>query len=407
MLDVIKKTIAPLLSLFIFVFGSGFFLTLLSLVMNTRHEPPLLVGSMTGVFYAGLVCGSFKIETFIARVGHIRAFSTFASSLAVITILHGIFYNMPLWLVLRFIGGVVTAGLFVVIESWLLCNSTAAMRGRVLSLYMITFYAAQAFGQLLIRLGSENDLLTYGVVAMLCSLSVIPLSMTYVAMPQFDEPSTMNLKTLYKKTTSGIFGCFFAGMILSAIYALFPVVFSNAYHDNSKVSLFMFCVIIGGMLLQYPVGKLSDIFDRRLVVIVVSACVIVTSLLLMFFFKYYSVSLILIGIFGGLTFTIYPISISYACDALDAKNIVAGIQGLLLSYSIGATVGPFVAPVFMHGLNEKGLFLYFILISGCIVSIFSWRKTQKESPPQEEPFQVMAQTTPIMVEIDPRGESDE
>lgn len=404
MLDVIRKTVAPLLSLFIFVFGSGFFLTLLSLTMNLHHEPAFLVGSMTGIYYAGLVSGSFKVEKFIVRVGHIRAFSTFASALAVMTILQGLFYNMPLWLALRFMSGFATAGIFVVIESWLLCNSTPVTRGRILSLYMITFYAAQAFGQLLIRMGNSSDLLTYGTVAMLCSLSVIPLSMTYVKMPQFDEPSTMNLKTLYQKTTSGIFGCFFAGMILSAVYALLPVVVANVYHDNAKVSLFMFCLIIGGMLLQYPVGKLSDIFDRRLIVIIISIGVIIASSVLIFAFKFYVPSLVLMTVFGGLVFTIYPISISYSCDILDVKDIVAGIQGLLLSYSIGATLGPFVAPIFMHGLNEKGLFIYFMLMTLCVVLIFAWRKTQKESPPQEEPFQVMAQTTPVMVEIDPRAE---
>lgn len=404
MLDVIKKATAPLLSLFIFVFGSSFFLTVLSLIMNTNHEAAFLVGSMTGIYYAGLVCGSFKIEKFIVRVGHIRAFSTFASTLAVMTILHGIYYNMPFWLLLRFISGFATAGIFVVIESWLLCSSTALTRGRILSLYMITFYASQAFGQLLIRLGVSDALLTYGIAAMLCSLSVIPLSITYVKMPQFDEPSTMNLKALYQKTKSGLFGCFFAGMILSAIYALFPIVFSNAYHDNAKISLSMFCIIIGGMVLQYPVGKLSDIFDRRLVVMVISTCLIITCFLLALLFNHYITSLALMTLFGGLSFTIYPISISYSCDTLDAKDIVAGIQGLLLSYSIGATLGPFVAPIFMHSLNEKGLFTYFILISTCIVLLFAWRKTQKESPPQEEPFQVMLQTTPVMMEIDPRAE---
>jgi len=120
--------------------------------------------------------------------------------------------------------------------------------------------------------------------------------------------------------------------------------------------------------------------------------------------KHYLVSLALVAIFGGLTSTIYPVSISYACDVLEGKDIVAGIQGLLLSYSIGAMLGPFVAPVFMHAFNEKGLFIYFILVSACIVSLFTWRKTQRESPPQEEPFQMMTQTTPIMAEIDPRAE---
>ncbi|MCR9191696.1 MAG: MFS transporter [Gammaproteobacteria bacterium] len=404
MLPIIKKVIAPLLSLFVFMFGSGFFLTLLSLTMNFHHEAPLMVGAMTGMYYAGLVCGSFKIERFIVRVGHIRAFSTFASALAVMSLLHGIFYNMPFWLVLRFLSGFMTAGAFVVIESWLLCNSTTSTRGRILSLYMMTYYAAQACGQLLINLGNPDDLLLFGIATMLCSLSVIPLAMTYVTTPQFDEPSTMNLKTLYKKTMSSIFGCFCAGMTLSASYALFPIIFSNIYHEASKISLFMFCLIMGGMALQYPVGKVSDTVDRRFVVIILSCLVAVTSLLLIVAYKYYISSIILIIILGGLTFTIYPICISYACDSLDNNDIVAGIQGLLLSYSLGATIGPFVAPFFMHVLKEPGLFVYFIVIAGSVAGLFAWRKTQTDSPPQEEPFRVMTQTTPVMVEIDPRGE---
>lgn len=404
MLALIKKTVAPLLSLFIFAMGSGFFMTLISLAMNTHHEASILIGAMTSIYYAGLVCGAFKIENFITRVGHIRAFSTLASVLAVVSLLHGIFYHVPFWFILRFIGGFSTAGIFVVIESWLLCNSTAATRGRVLSLYMIVFYASEAFGQLLINLAKPDDLLLYAIVTILCSLSVIPLSMTKVALPTFDEPSTMKLKELYEKTTSGIFGCFFSGMILSATYALLPILLFNLYGDTSKVSFFMFSLIFGGMALQYPVGKISDIIERRLVVIAVSSFVILMCLLMFVFMKSYWISLALVGIFGGLTSTIYPVSISYACDVLDAKDIVAGIQGLLLSYSIGAMIGPFVAPVFMQVFHEKGLFIYFIVISVFIISIFTWRKTQRESPPQEEPFQMMPLTTPVMAEIDPRAE---
>jgi MFS family permease len=402
--NVLKKIISPLLSLFVFALCSGFFLTFLSLTMNDHDESPLMIGAMTGVFYAGLVCGSFRIEPFITRVGHIRVFATFASLLAVISLLHGIFYNLPFWFVLRFITGFATAGIFVVIESWFLCSSTASMRGRILSLYMITFYAAEALGQLLINLGHANTLLLYGIAAMLCSLSVIPLSMTRGPSPEFTEASSMSLSTLYKKTTSSVFGCFFAGMILSATYGLFPILFSEIYHDTSKVSIFMFWLIMGGMLLQYPVGKLSDRIDRRLTVIIICFLAIVCSVLLMYNIKSYYLSLLLITIFGGFATTIYPVCISYACDTLDTENITAGIQGLLLSYSIGSTLGPFIAPLFMHDLNEIKVFIYFIVIFGLTAVLFAWRKTQTISPPQEEPFQVMRQTTHVMTNIDPRAE---
>lgn len=406
MLDVLKKTLSPLISLFIFALCSGFFLTVLSLAMHLHEEPPLLIGAMTGVFYVGLVCGSFRIEPFIARVGHIRAFSAFASALAVMSLLHGMVYNLPLWFVLRFFTGFGTAGIFVVIESWLLCSGTDSTRGRIVSLYMITFYASEALGQLLINLGTADNLLLYGIAAMLCSLSVIPLSITHVPMPQFTEPSSMKLRTLYKKATSPIFGCFFAGMILSAAYGLFPILFTEHYHDTSKVSIIMFWLIFGGMLLQYPVGKLSDTFDRRLVVVFVCLLAVLTAVALMETLNSYYTSLVLITLLGGFSTTIYPVCISYACDALDSKDITAGIQGLLLSYSIGSAVGPFVAPLFMHGQSEAYLFFYFIAMFGLTGILFAWRKTQKASPPQEEPFQVMRHTTPVMAKVDPRGDTD-
>ncbi len=402
--NVIKKTFIPLLSLFIFAMGSGFFVTLIALAMNRSHEKPILIGAISGCYYIGLVVGSYKIESFIARVGHIRAFSTFASTLAVVCLGHGMIYNMPIWFLLRFIGGFSTAGLFVVIESWLLCNSTNKTRGQILSLYMVTFYVSEALGQLFLNLASPKELLLYAIAAMLCSLSVIPLSMTKTPLPQFDEPSNMLLKDLYHKTKSGFFGCFLAGMLLSVTYALLPILFSNLYnHNAAKVSYLMFCLIGGSIILQYPIGKLSDIIERRLVLIGVCLFIIISSILLLFSNNYLS-TILLITIFGGLSTTIYPICISHSCDSLSAKDIVAGIQGLLLAYSIGAALGPFIAPISMHILEGKGVFLYFIIIALILTAIFTWRKTQKDSPPQEEPFQIMTQTTPIIAGIDPRAE---
>lgn len=402
MLTVLKKTYIPLLSLLIFAMGSGFFITLITYAMHHRHALPLTIGVMNGMYYIGLMCGAFRIEPFIFRVGHIRAFAAFSSTLAVVSIFHGIIYNIPLWMALRFIGGFCTAGIFVVIESWLLCNSNNKTRGQILSFYMLTFYGSEALGQLLLNLAAPTDLLLYSITAMLCSLAVIPLAMTKTPLPKFDEPSSMHLPDLYKKTKSGFLGCFLAGMLLSVTYALFPILFANLYSDTSTVSYLMFCLIFGSIALQYPVGKLSDIIERRIILIAVCLIIIASCVALIFYCDKYLATIVLITIFGGLSTTIYPICISHSCDAIDARDIVAAIQGLLLAYSIGAAIGPFIAPIFMHVLQGKGIFIYCICIAVILSTIFAWRKSQKDSPEQEEPFQIMTQTTPISAEIDPR-----
>lgn len=383
---VMIEIFVPLLSLFIFILGTGFFSTLLALNMTLSHASPLAIGAMTGIFYAGLVLGSFRMDRFISRVGHKRAYVVFSVMQAIICLLHGIFYQVGWWLFLRCLAGFTSAGLFVVIESWLLGKSTSTNRGRVLSLYMISYYAAQSLGQFFLNLAEPDRLSLFALTSILCFLSIIPLVMYRVNPPQYGEASTLSLQKLLDKSVAGFVGCLSSGLIMGGIYGLMPTLLSDLFHDKAKVANYMFAIIFGGMLLQYPLGNLSDLIARRLVLIIISVATVIVSLVLMtshvnpwFFFM-------LMLLFGGLTFTLYPISISHACDALEARDIVAGTQSLLLVYSLGAMAGPLLAPWFMHSFGIRGLFIYFITVCSLITPLFMLPKSDKAGEPQEESF---------------------
>lgn len=407
MYTILKLTFVPLLSLFIFILGSGLFTTLVTVRLHNAGVNPLMIGAMTGCYYAGLAYGSFQIERFILRVGHIRAFAAFASLLSVISILHGIFFNTWFWLLLRFFGGFATAGVFIVIESWLLSAGNIDIRGQILALYMISLYAAQALGQFMINLSDPNTLTLFALTAMLSSLAVIPLSLTKSQSPELSEPSSLSLKDLLKASASGVFGSFCSGLLLGAVYGLLPLIIMQKTGDTADVSLFMASVIFGGMILQFPIGKLSDRIERRLVLLILAIFTAAVSIL--FIFGSYSIHLayLLSFILGGLSFTLYPVSISHACDSLNAKDIVSGTQGLLLAYSIGATIGPFIAPLFIHAIGSNGLFYYLALVSAVLALYLIWRRVVVQPTPQEESFVAMPQTTPVTAELDPRSETEE
>jgi MFS family permease len=377
---------APLLSLFIFILGTGFFSTLLALNMTLSHASPLAIGAMTGVFYAGLVLGSFRMDRFITRVGHIRAYAVFSATQAIICLLHGMFYHVGLWLFLRCLAGFVSVGLYIVIESWLLDKSTSANRGRVLSLYMISFYAAQSLGQFFLNLAELHTLSLFILTSMLCSLSIIPLAVSCVNPPKYEGTSTLNLQKLLNKSVIGFVGCLSSGLILGGIYGLMPTLLSDLFHDKAKVANGMFAVIFGGMLLQYPLGKLSDFIARRLVLIIIAVATFIVSVLLMTAHIHSWFFFMLVLLLGGLTFTLYPISISHACDSLDTRDIVAGTQSLLLAYSLGAMIGPLLAPWFMLTFGVNGLFIYFIAICSFITPFFILCKNSKVE--QENPSQI-------------------
>lgn len=400
----LKLLFSPLLSLFLFMLGSGLFTTLVILRLHIDNFSSITIGAMTSAYYAGLVIGSFRSERFILRVGHIRAFSFFASLLAVVCIAQGIYVEPWFWLILRVAGGFATAGLFIVIESWLLIIGDIKTRGKILSFYMITLYAAQGSGQFLINLGSPSELLLFAVAAMLSSLAVIPLSITKISQPEIHEPASLSFLELYKLSTSGVIGCLCSGLILGAIYGLLPIFLTESLANLKLVSLFMALTIFGGMALQYPIGKLSDHVERRIVLIVIACLVAAISIFAILAFSYSWISAVVLFLFGGLTFALYPVSISYACDSLKPNHMVAATQGLLLTYSIGATIGPFISPLFMNYFGKNGLFMYFFCMSSFMACFFLWRKTQTTAPIQENTFIVMPLTTPITSELDPRGE---
>ena len=137
---------------------------------------------------------------------------------------------------------------------------------------------------------------------------------------------------------------------MGAIYGLLPLYISQIQPETETIALLLMGVaIFGGMLLQYHVGKLFDALDRRKVILGVVALVLAISILITTPLSHVLfMLLILLFFFGGLTFTIYPLSISYMFDYLQSKDTVAATQGLLLTYSVGATVGPLLAPGFMH-----------------------------------------------------------
>ncbi|VEG91629.1 Uncharacterized MFS-type transporter ycaD [Legionella spiritensis] len=375
MLAYIRITFIPLLSLFIFLLGAGFFSTLLALKMTTNHASTMMIGSMTGVFYAGLVLGSLRVDRFILYLGHIRAYVLFSFLLAVTCLLHGIFYNLELWLFLRFVGGFATAGLFVVIESWLLSVSVPENRGQVLSLYMISLYGAQSFGQFFLNIGDPQTRLLFILASILCLLSVIPLYVTWVVPPKYDEPSTLRLGTIMRQSKAGLLGALSSGMIMGSIYGLMPTYLTHISGSKADVAKYMFAIIFGGMLLQYPIGKLSDRMARRLVLMLICLATVTTCLAVMAIHNTASpVFFFLMILLGGLTFTLYPVSVSYACDFLDRRDIVVGTQGLLLAYSIGAMIGPFIAPMFMQALGHTGLFIYFCAVSILVMPFFIPRR---------------------------------
>ncbi len=364
MVALLKSLFAPLLSLVFMMCASGLFNTFVSVRLEMEGYGNEEIGIVTSALYVGILLGSLWIDRWISRVGHVRAFVTFAMVLTGLTLAQAVWVNSWYWSALRVVGGICTAGVFVVIESWLLMMSRPDLRGAVLSIYLAVFYVALSSGQLLIDVSDPGGRVPFFITAGLLILSVLPLGVRKVAAPKLGETARLSLVQLFRISPHGFLGGVMSGMLLAAVYGLGPVFASEAGLNISEIGLFMAVLIFGGFSLQWPFGRWADKTDRRRVLNIVSFATAILGIMIgTLGGGSFAALLILAWLFGGFSFTIYPISMAYACERVKEHQIVAATGGFVLSYGIGAIAGPLLAPLAMNAFGPEALFFFLSLIS--------------------------------------------
>jgi MFS family permease len=402
MLQVVRNVISPLLSIGLFMLGSGFFVSFQSILLKNQGYSDLTIGLVHSAYYAGMLVGTLKVEHFIHRVGHIRAMATFASVCAIMILLQSLYQDPYIWVIFRLIVGYCLAGVFVVIESWILDKGTDQTRGQLLSLYMVAFYSAQAGGQLFLELYPIDSLQPFILASLLCCCGIVPVVITKSKSPEIHEPQVKKTVHVLFESPFGFLGCVIAGLILSAIYSFGPN-FAQS-HDVSP-GLMMGTIIMGGVILQIPMGRLSDLFDRRSVLMILALLTVVPCFVIPFVTHDSTLLFLTLFVLGGLSFTLYPVSLAQSCDRIDPKVLTSVTAVLLMAFGIGSVIGPLISPYFMFWYGSVGLFYYVAVMSSVLVligfaSIYLFKKVPAE---QQNAFIALPRSSPILYDLDPRG----
>jgi MFS family permease len=421
--------ISPVLSgAGIMMLGYGLLGTLLAVRMSMEGIPAFISGLVMAGFFAGQVAGSLHVRRVIESIGHIRTFSALASAFSAASLLHIIQVEPITWGLLRFIEGYCMAGLFMCVESWLNDRSTNETRGSVFSIYMVIVYAANAATQFLLTVADVGGVALFALTSVLTSLALLPVALTRGPAPDLPAHSLISLRRLVANSPLGMAGSLTSGFVVGSFYALGPRYGEKVGLDTFGIAVLIAGGIVGGLLGQIPLGRLSDHMDRRKVIAGVAVACAVLSGLLVWVTSHDVVSAarvaagavptsqpvdsLLIGLvlaFGATIFTLYPLSAAHANDFISPTDFVAAAGGLLLAFSVGATIGPIVASALMEAVGAAGLFL-FTAVSAIGLALFAlWRLRTRPPVPAEEktPFTPGPGAAMMLAELDPRAEEDQ
>ncbi len=409
MLAAISSSWALFLGMALLMTANGLQGSLLGVRASIETFPTTVTGLLMSAFYFGFLAGSLLTPKMVVRVGHVRVFAALASLASTAILIHAVVVNPISWAMMRLVSGLCYAGLYVVAESWLNEKATNDNRGQLLSVYMVISMGGMAVGQGLLNVGDPGRADLFILVSILVSLALIPMLLSVNRGPVMDAPAPISIKEVYRSSPTGVVAALMNGILQGGTFGMGAVYGGLIGLSVPAISLFMGTLIIGGVLFQWPIGRLSDRYDRRLVLTIVtfvaSALAVVASLAALSF----TTLLAIVFLFGGMMIPMYSIAIAYANDHLNPDQMVAASGTLVLVGGIGAFLGPTLVAGAMDLFGPEGFFLALASTHASLGVFILYRMTQRAAlPPEEQGSYVAmpARTTPVAGEMYGEAASD-
>ncbi|MBX3569445.1 MAG: MFS transporter [Rhizobiaceae bacterium] len=383
-MSAIRPLIPLLIAAGILLGGNGLQGTLIALRGAQEGFGPAIIGFIGTAYFGGFLIGCLAVGRIMKAVGHVRSFSALAAMASAGTLMLVLVIDPVMWSTIRFMTGFCFAGLFTIMESWLNAGVANENRARVLALYRIIDIGCVTSAQFLIPVFGPGGFTIFAIMSIMITLSLVPVSLGDRSNPPTPEDVKLDLRRVFRISPLGCIGCVAVGMSNSAFRALSPVYAEEIGMSVTDVVTFVSIGIIGGAIIQYPLGYLSDLWDRRKVLLVTTTGAMLAGILLVVLAGGPPVlTFALVFVFGSFAMPLYSLSAAHANDRAGKGDFVVVNAALMLFYSFGAIAGPFSASFAMQHFGPSALFGYITCVYAIFIVIILYRMRARSSVPAD------------------------
>ena len=413
---VLKNSWALFLGMGALMLAYGFQSSLLGVRAVKEEFSLIATGFMMSGYFVGYFIGAKTIPKIISSVGHIRVFAAFASISSLVILIHSIYISPLIWFLLRVMTGICMVSIYTVAESWLNDRANNKNRGSVLSIYMVILYGAMGLGMFFLNFSNPIKIEPFILISIITSAALIPILLTKRKAPTFKKIESMSLQEAYISSPFGMVSSFFYGTIQSALFTLLAVYATTMNFSIFQISLVTFLLAFSGAISQYPIGKLSDIYDRRLVIIIATFAAAFFAFCAIFASgtMYYDGMLgsnkfwfyVFLILFSFCSLPMFSLILAHTNDFIPKEKFVAAGASLQFTFGMGAMGGPFLCSVFMGFVGANGFFIFLIFFHSLIGVYGIYRsRIRPVVENSDSQFVAMPQSiTPAGIELNPTTE---
>ena len=375
------RRLGVLLGIVLIMLGNGMHFTLIRLLADRGVLGARICRRHFGI--RRFLSGARYTAVLIRRVGHVRGFRGVAVSVG-----RGNRFSFapergsgPCCASLI---GFCMSGIYVAAESWLNNAASNENRGKVLSAYMIAQILGIIGAQGLLSLGDAASSVLFIGASILVSISFGPILLSATPVPAAEVSRPMSLRELFTSSPLGTVGIFLLGAVYATQSGMGAVFGSELGLGAGQIAFFVAMLFAGALVLQYPIGWLSDRIDRRQLIF--GASVLGAAFCGLGFMTDGSFWFLMLSAFfaGGVTTPLYALFLAYTNDTLAPEDMAAASGGLVFTFGLGAIFGPMATGAAMQQLGPMAFWLALGVTFVAIAFYALYRMTQRAAVPASE-----------------------
>ncbi|MDO7634338.1 MAG: MFS transporter [Porticoccaceae bacterium] len=366
-----------------------------------------LIGLLMSCYYAGFLAGSRLAPGMIERVGHIRIFAALSAVASVTILIHSLYVEPWAWALMRLFTGFAFSTIYVVSESWLSQASTNENRGQILAIYTAILLAGICAGQFMLKLADPMDFTLFILISVMVSVAAVPVLLSVITTPPAETTESVSIRHLWHRAPMGVIGIVLSQWVSSIVFTLGAVYATKIGFTFPEVANFMGCMMAGGMIFPYSLGKLSDTMDRRWVIGFSSLAAMAVAVVISFETVASAKLYVLIFLFGGFSLSLYSLVVALTNDHLRPREIVPASGTIILLAGLTSISGPITGVFWLHTFGLQSFFLLLALSLLLLAIISIWRVLTVPALPKKYKVQstLQAATVPVGIVLHAEGDT--